>query len=226
MSKNLLGSLVLAGFVTAATQAEAANVTFTGFAHGSETVQYSLSGSNGAKSGSVSAGGFATILDGGPTFETYCVDLYQTISFGVLYPEYTGPNTTHGFNNANAYADLSRLYARAGAVGNSIAEAAFQIAVWEIAYEKSTNAYNLASGDAVFFGGTAATAALGLATTWLTSLGGPGPLVQVLESRTHQDMIFATPVPEPETYALFLAGLGAVGFMTRRRATQERHLSA
>ena len=26
-----------------------------------------------------------------------------------------------------------------------------------------------------------------------------------------------TPVPEPETYALFLAGLGAVGFMTKRR---------
>jgi hypothetical protein len=24
-------------------------------------------------------------------------------------------------------------------------------------------------------------------------------------------------VPEPETYALFLAGLGAVGFMARRR---------
>jgi hypothetical protein len=26
-----------------------------------------------------------------------------------------------------------------------------------------------------------------------------------------------TPVPEPETYALFFAGLGAIGFITRRR---------
>ena len=29
----------------------------------------------------------------------------------------------------------------------------------------------------------------------------------------------ATPVPEPETYALMLAGLGLVGFAARRRAT-------
>jgi hypothetical protein len=30
--------------------------------------------------------------------------------------------------------------------------------------------------------------------------------------------IFTTPVPEPETYALFLAGLGLVGFIARRRS--------
>ena len=29
--------------------------------------------------------------------------------------------------------------------------------------------------------------------------------------------VVTTPVPEPETYALFLAGIGAIGFMAKRR---------
>ncbi len=31
--------------------------------------------------------------------------------------------------------------------------------------------------------------------------------------------VVTTPVPEPETYALMLAGLGAMGFIARRRRT-------
>ena len=58
---------------------------------------------------------------------------------------------------------------------------------------------------------------LTLANTWLAGLVGSGPTIQVLEGRLHQDVIFATPVPEPKTYALFMAGLAAVGFMSRRR---------
>ena len=213
-----LTSIALACALGLAAEARADDVTFTGFAHGSETVAFSLIAPNAVASGTVSAGGFATILNGGPSFVSYCVDLYQHIAFGTLYPEYSPPGTTHVFANSRAYADLGRLYANAGVVDTSVEEAAFQIAAWEIAYETTPGAYSLGSGAASFSGGSAdSSGALGLAATWLAGLGnGTGRSISVIESREHQDLIYA-PVPEPETYALFLAGLAAIGFKWRRR---------
>jgi hypothetical protein len=203
-----------------AAAARADDVTFTGFAHGSETVTFSLVAPNAAASGTVNAGGFATILNGGPSFVSYCVDLYQHINFGTLYPEYTAPGTTHVFANNRAYADLGRLYANAGVVDTSVEEAAFQIAVWEIAYETTPGAYALGSGAASFSGGSAAGGALGLAATWLAGLGdGAGRSISVIESTEHQDVIFA-PVPEPSTYMLMLAGLMATVEISRRKRKQ------
>jgi len=211
-----LASIALAcALGTAAARAD--NVTFTGFAHGSETVAFSLVAPNGPASGTVNAGGFATILNGSPSFVTYCVDLYQHISFGPLYPEYTAPGTTHTFANNRAYSDLGRLYANAGVIDTSVEEAAFQIAVWEIAYETTPGAYALGSGAATFSGGSAVGGALGLAATWLSGLGnGPGRSISVIESADHQDVIFA-PVPEPSTYLLMLAGLLATVEVSRRK---------
>ena len=204
--------------LTAAGHARADNVTFTGFAHGSESVNFALSTPNVATSGSASAGGFATVLNGGPSFVSYCVDVYQHIAFGSVYPEYTGPGTSHVFINDRAYADLGRLYNVAGTVDTSVKEAAFQIAVWEIAYETAAGPYSLAGGAAQFSGGTAGSSgALSLASTWLGSVGaGPGRPISVLESSDHQDVIFA-PVPEPSGVVLMLSGLVAAGAVVRRR---------
>jgi hypothetical protein len=203
--------------LAAITQAHADSLSFSGFAHGSESVNFSLTAPNSVVSGGGSAGGLLASLNGGLSFETYCVDLYQHIGFGETYTDYTAPNTTHTFANGNAYADLGRLYATAGAITDSVHEAAFQIAVWEIAYE-TTGAYSLAAGSATFSGGSAATSgALTLASGWLSALtNGAHPSIAVLEGRDHQDMIYA-PVPEPESYALLAAGLAAVGFVAKRR---------
>jgi hypothetical protein len=212
-----IASLVVAG------PALAANVSFSGFTHGSETVTATLTGPNVPRVlTNVSAGGFSTILNGGPSFETYCVDLYQTINFGAPpYSEYSLPETTHVFTNANAYTDLGRLYATAGLVDTAVEEAAFQIAVWEIAYEATGTSYDLSSGAATFSGGTAASSgALILANTWLTTLThGTHPGISVLDSPLHQDVIFA-PVPEPSTVLLMAAGMLGLGFISARRRAQ------
>ena len=211
-----LSRLAAAAVLAITINAQADTGSFSGFANGSQTVNFSLTAPNSLVSGSASAGGFLMSYNGGPSFETYCVDLYQHIAFGdAAYTDYGTPGTTHVFANGNAYTDLSRLYARAGVVNNSVSEAAFQIAVWEIAYE-TTGSYNLGLGSATFTGGSADPGALNLASTWLSSLGAAGPAIAVIESSGHQDMIYA-PVPEPETYALLLGGLGAIGFVARRR---------
>lgn len=222
MTKKLVSSLAAVVLAAFSGLAQAENVSFTGFAHGSHTVTATLTApDNTALVRSVSAGGFTTILNGGPSFESYCVDLYQNIAFGAPpYPEYVDAGNGHLFTNGNAYADLGRLYATAGLVNNALTEAAFQIAVWEIAYETTPGAYALGSGAASFSGGSAAGGALGLASTWLAGLGnGAGRSISVIESADHQDVIFA-PVPEPSTYMLMLAGLLATVEISRRKRPQ------
>jgi hypothetical protein len=212
--------IALALGLALAAEARADNVTFTGFAHGAETVNFSVSYPDPTKnaSGYVWAGGFATV-DGAASFVSYCVDLYQHIGFGELYPEYGAPGTGHVFANDRAYTDLGRLYSVAGVVDTSIKEAAFQIAVWEIAYETNAGPYSLGGpGNASFFGGTAdSSGALLLASQWLAGLDSGAPRgVNVIESELHQDMITSS-VPEPSTYMLMIAGLLAGAEISRRK---------
>jgi len=218
-----LTSVALACGLALAAEARADNVTFTGFAHGAETVNFSVSYPDPAKnaSGYVWAGGFATV-DGPASFVSYCVDLYQHIGFGELYTEYGSPGTGHVFANNRAYADLGRLYSVAGVVDTSVKEAAFQIAVWEIAYETTDGPYSLGGvGTASFYGGTAdGTGALSLASQWLAGLGGGAVRgVNVIESGLHQDMVTSS-VPEPSTYMLMIAGLLAGVEISRRKRRQ------
>jgi hypothetical protein len=217
--RNISAYLSAAAIATfTAGPAHADTVEVLGYANGSVGVNYDLTGP-GAISGSTGAGGFVTRLNGlDPTFTTYCIDLYQYIGFNQAPYAYSNiPATSHIFRNASAGIDLARLYSSGHLVNSAVTEAAFQIAVWEIAYE-TTGSYGVGIGDARFSGaGVDTVAALGLADDWIQHLGtGNGVNVRVLESGSYQDEVFAK-VPEPGTFALAFAALGIMGGVMRRR---------
>jgi hypothetical protein len=225
MSHPLIKSVALACIAVASVSAQADNVSFAGFANGKETVNIVLSAPDAPTSiSNGNAGGFTTSLNGGASFTTFCVDLYQNLGFNNNYSGYSlVDGSAYSFANANANTDLGKLFSEHNVLNSDVKEAAFQIAVWEIVYERS-GTYNLATGSAKFSGGTAASdgspTALAYATTWLNALAATpdGYDIKVLKSAEQQDVIFAAPVPEPTTYALLAGGLLAVGFVSRRRA--------
>ncbi|MEP7302662.1 MAG: PEP-CTERM sorting domain-containing protein [Caldimonas sp.] len=216
MNKLTKHLLTLAIAAAAASPALANTVKFTGFTHGSQSVIATLATPNTALVRTVSAGGVNMVLNGGPSFEAYCVDLYQTIAFNTVYTdEYTTPaSLTHSFTNSNAYFDIGRLFANAGPILDAVHEAAFQIAIWEIAYEKNTS-YDITQGAASFAG---TVGAMQLASGWLADLHGTPRTLGVIESALRQDMI--TPVPEPSTYLLMALGLLGITYVAKRRREQ------
>jgi hypothetical protein len=174
----------------------------------------------------VGAGGFSAVYTptgGAPTsFIAYCIDLVQTFSFNSSF-DVTPVSALAHFGATTAGA-LDRLYTqRFAAVANNIESAAFQLAVWEIMNETS-GSYSVSGGSFM----AAATpgsnsndlTAIGYANAWLEALSSGafgGYRLTALTSATRQDQLMATPVSEPETYAMLLAGLGLMGFLARRR---------
>lgn len=156
-------------------------------------------------------GGDPTAL--APTFQGFCIDLYQTISFGsnnmfTVSPLETAPLPTSGMGVAKA--DLLReLWGRHFSPSFTNTEgAAFQSAVWEIVFDSGLN---LGTGTVQISGNAGVVAT---ATAWLGSLNGDHAYfapVYALTSESTQDML----VPAPGMLAL--AGAGVVVAARRRR---------
>ena len=174
------------------------------------------------RDGPFSAGEFTGLWNGN-SFSAMCVDVMHDLSFGTTYTNYTAMTpVAYGFS-ATQVGLFNRLYTDYYATShtNGVNAAAFQIAVWEITYD-GNGALN--HGADIFTLGSGGNAtAKSTAASWLSSLT---PLATsawtftVLDSRgdsATQDLLVAIPVPEPETYALLLAGLGLLGFVARHR---------
>lgn len=162
------------------------------------------------------------VLANSSSFYTYCVELTQWLAS----PTDAGMNYQVVASTAQVtaakLADLGKLYTLGFASsGTGDAGTGFQAAVWEIVYE-TAGTYNLSAGNIYFGQGVnnkVSLASLSAAQTLLNNLGTVStPLysLQVLHSDYKQDYLVATPVPEPEGYALALAGLACIGVFGRK----------
>jgi len=211
--------------------ADPVNVYLSGFKYGNAGNEQASISNNGGSSflGTYRVGEYAGTLSG-QSFSTFCTDVYQSLNFGLnyQYDRRTVDQTKDLWGNKpyaattynpNSYSLVSKLFTTAySSVNNSTKSAAFQYALWELLYEKTSSTYTIGN-DGNFWLTNTDSAATTQANTWLESLtsASEGYSIQSLYSGTRQDLVIATPVPEPETYALALVSLGIVAGYARRK---------
>ena len=122
---------------------------------------------------------------------------------------------------------------RATTSSSALNESSFQIAIWALVNgdQPVNGKYDFSQGPLIMSGPTNA---INQAQDWLNNLAGPSSFtaqflmvqnqfgsnpVAVGTYPESQDVVYfvSSPVPEPKTYAMLLAGLGFIGFMARRR---------
>lgn len=172
----------------------------------------------------------------GDSFLMYCVDLFSaagTKGVGYVYDK------VDYVTGLNPYSKIGSLITfNHGLRNNSASDsAAMQLAIWELLYD--VNPGSLTGGNfKIGNGGVNGTDVISKANTLLAGAASTHNMYNVSllsdndypkkDKSSRQDFITAafnsglgdtptTPVPEPETYALMLAGLGAMAFVSRRR---------
>lgn len=158
----------------------------------------------------------------GQSFEAFCVE--PTQSHAVTSNGLVSYNV--GSFSGEQAGLLQGLFSTSYAgLSNDTQRAAFQVAVWELLRENSPN-LSLSTGNFQFANLTGQSAQSNqdfarLGNQFLAAAKAyRGPALydlRHLSNAQFQDLVVATPVPEPESYALMLAGLGLLGWARRRR---------
>ena len=154
------------------------------------------------------------------SFAAFCIDPFQYSNSGVS--DYSVSSGLGALGSTNA-TWVSNLYSQnyASSTGNATGAAAFQLALWDLAKDDGA----LTTGKVQVTASTDSTV-LNLANSMISGAkSGPGSSpysFSVYTSSTAQDYVVAsvTPVPEPETYAMMLAGLALIGATARRRSSK------
>lgn len=172
------------------------------------------------------------------SYLAYCVDLFQGIAFNTGYntfslvaPDANLSNSKLAWFTSAKATDMSKLFTEAASkVVDTTTSAAFQLAVWAIEYESSTNGYSLGkimTGTTAFAtatdGSAAETAAITQANNWLAGMTtfASNYDIKVEYDPSIQDQVVATKkVPEPAGYALVGTALGLLALSRRRNAAR------
>ncbi len=232
--KFLKTTIISAAFALAATSGSAAILTYNGFAGaGGASVSENPSGapSYSGLAGSFKMGDAGNVLGLGTNFIAFCLDITGTIVSGKDYVI----NNVNPFQPGRELSALQRqnvedlFDAAYGGVDvtDSTDAAAFQLALWEAAYETDAGPLSLASGTRIgsgidIGGRTNGAAITARAQEFLDAIGTWGGsdnyFVNFLDASedARQDLVTAAPIPVPAAGLLLVTGLGALGAMRRR----------
>lgn len=174
-------------------------------------------------------GGFSGVLSNAgaydnASFATYCVELGQTFNWNVTYNDYRivkGDTYSLWAGNPTTAGQIGQLMTYVDTFGSltSVQSTGVQLAIWELIYETG-NSYSLDTGT---FTNTPSSSN-GFANTLLAGFSSTTSLynVDVLKNDNHQDFLVLTAVPEPQAYALALAGLALVGVFGRKMRGEKK----
>jgi hypothetical protein len=217
-------SIVLAAAASSASAAEL-SLKYTGIAGAGVSIDIEQFGKN--RDG-VSAGLLNFASADGKSFSAYCVELGQYTSTALQTYQVGSFNISQGSNLQKL---LSANYA---SVDTNSERAAFQMAVWELTHESKAGAFSVTEGssdkDGQGFNLNNSSKNYGSLVSQVNSYldaaaayqGANLYQVEKLSNANHQDLLrfnAVTAVPEPTSYALLMAGLGVIGFVSRRRSS-------
>jgi hypothetical protein len=221
--RTLLCTSLLA--LAAAGAGHAGQLTINGFTAGTPTNTNITASPVGGTTGNTIATGFDVTFDT-ESFIAWCLDLEHSVSAGGPF-QYMPTAAPFGssFLAAGAVDRVQSVFdANRGGVNafDAVQAAAFQLSLWEVAYDDD---FNLASGafQGAGIGGNGA-AITATAGSYLTAasgfMGNQRYRLLFLESDgmpQYQNLVTATEVPLPAAGPLLVAGAGALAALRRRR---------